>query len=1132
MGKYIVKLKSQVLQLRKSPDDKRKIRNFIDSVEGLKRLDDTEFTEVFEEIINTQSEKYLFLNHEYICQNFFPKKYADMHRNQRIPFSDNFQYEIRWWISCFKHYGEKLNCFIKLRKEYDACVLLGRYEKALEIIKKIESTFGVSFWLVESKIFVYTKMGLDTKDIIDDVPKNYISAIFRFYSLKNLNTLTQAEYKKIVLNVLKDSQNDEFRAYIQYRLLPLEYKLKQQDILSIMFYLDECSLIDKYLTFLDIFETIVISDEMQEYKNIIGKYLFELKVIHDEHLEALCFCLDRTENRYTYRLKDKLLVAKEKLIEADYKKCLEIAGNLLEEAPYCIQAINIVTEAMIKLGDKPEGIFPNTLLFDIINDLQEVYSLQDGWTNTVDRLRKLTNCCSMSNWARALSMSVIKSYSNIESEDYNKAKRCECLQYLDIETVCECLTIEDGLQYLSHIDKPNKYLSFRQALLAQNYKKACTINNNIDIECILGICDKNNSQEKKREYLDRIGSNIDTFSILASKCYLKELDSETHFVEALHYVTRLLINNINKSIYVPWKLYIDKIDEADDEIRGDISVPILHYVRYKNSPMETKDDLILMCEDFLYIQGKELPSLLEVHNERYPKEALIFFLRYVCIPDILSPALASKITNSMDLWKERIDICQILCTLDAPNEKIYEKEIRALTQKRKIYSELRIIEENRIHVNVEGIRTRLIEELEGEFARYKLYDDKRWLDLLEIVQQKNGESITIWPNDPERVLKEMVRKIRDAFVSSTDYGLDFALSLSIRHGAIEDALRRPLANARLIAIYNDKAEEYEWNYNYPKALDADEREIIKNAIVQLNMDIEKVINDLKRVYIQVKTESMNENGIFEYCITSYEIEQLSYCASKMNELSEFVEYMFEYLWERTERNMSNMKKLLHGEILQRLQGAYDAAKEAIDNLEYKELANLRRRIVNASNEVQTVIDKICFWFQRSTESKNQDFELDFVFEMGYETICNMHPETRFTKCELKPYQSDGKKIEGKYLKLYSDIFYNLLDNIYKKASAKQGNKKIEYFLVQNRNEQRIYLQNDYDCNENLDEDMRKLDELRKMLATDEYLEHVKGEGGTGIPKIYKIIQKDLREDGKIDFGLKKEENKFYIEISI
>ena len=91
-------------------------------------------------------------------------------------------------------------------------------------------------------------------------------------------------------------------------------------------------------------------------------------------------------------------------------------------------------------------------------------------------------------------------------------------------------------------------------------------------------------------------------------------------------------------------------------------------------------------------------------------------------------------------------------------------------------------------------------------------------------------------------------------------------------------------------------------------------------------------------------------------------------------------------------------------------------------------------------------------------------------------------------------------------------------------------KQIEYSLIQENNKQNIYLQNDFDCSGDISGDLKKLMDLERILSSDEYLDHVKGEGGTGIPKICKIIRKDLRKNGIIKFGLKEQENKFLLKL--
>lgn len=1133
MNKYMTKLKSQALLAAKNPRNKKLFNDYWGSVEKIKSIGDTEFTEVFYELTHSTYLAFPYISDECIKGNFFPNQLENMCEKRELPFTNNFQHELRWWIACFGLCAEQINSFLAARKQYDTCVLLERYEEALEILDKVQKEWGVSFWLYESKIYVYTKLERDINKLTDNLSRELKDTIIWFYALKNSNTITYEEYIGIVQGVLKDIDDIKFLTYLKYVLLPMEYKLDAEDFLPLMYYSENSALFDRYLMFLDIVEAVTTRDGMGKCKEVLSRYISDLQVIQDERLEAMRFCLDKQQSRLvSYQLKTKLLEAKEYLIAGRIQECRDVAFELLKEAPYCVQAINIVAEMDIKLHNMSEEC-NTTFLKELLDNLKTIYSMKGERKQSVNILRKLINCCSMSNWAKSMWASILKSYKLVGEDGYIEAKKQESIQYLDIETVCECLSAEEGLEYLSTNASQSKYVMFREALLSGKIENAYDLVYNEDLKGILCVCDCRKSVEEKKKCLNAMEGSDNTFEILASKYYLSKLDIDVHFQESMDYAVDLLTKNFNRVSYIPWKLYIDKIEESDACIRGDIRVPILYYVQYKCSALETKDDVVLMCEDFLYYQGKELPSSLEVCAGIYPKNALIFFLRYVCVPDILSTALASKIINSMDLWKERIDICQILCNMDGVNEKVYEEEIRALTQKRKIYSELKIIEENRIHVNVEGIRPRLLEELCGDFARYKLYMDNRWENLFEAVNQKTRQQIVKWSLDAARVFQDLVIKIRDAFVSSAEYGLDFTLSLSIRHGAIGDALRRPLANAGLIAIFNESEEKYEWNYTVSEQLHGKEQETLKNAIIQLNIDTEKIISDLKSKYIQVRTEQGHEEGVFDYCITSYEFDQLFDVASNISELSDFIDYVFEYLWEKTEINMTKMKRLLKVDILEQYRTAFNTVKAIIDNLEHKEKAkSLRRKIVDASNEMQNAVENVCFWFQRSTESKSQDFDLDFVFQMGYETICNMHPETRFAKFELEKFQTDGKKINGQYLKAYSDIFYNLFDNIYKKAQTKKGVKRIEYSLSQNGNRQRIYLQNDYDCTGDISEDMRKLEELKRILDSEEYLEHIKGEGGTGIPKICKIIRKDLNRNGSIRCELKEEQNKFFIEIEL
>lgn len=178
--------------------------------------------------------------------------------------------------------------------------------------------------------------------------------------------------------------------------------------------------------------------------------------------------------------------------------------------------------------------------------------------------------------------------------------------------------------------------------------------------------------------------------------------------------------------------------------------------------------------------------------------------------------------------------------------------------------------------------------------------------------------------------------------------------------------------------------------------------------------------------------------------------------------------------------------------------------------------------------MQNVFEHICHWFQRSSESKHSDFDLQFAFDLGLKTIKNMHPETRFVAQKIENTISD--KIPGQFIKSYDGIFYNLFDNIYKKATPRKNAFYIRYALKNLEGKISIYMENDFDCTKDISEDIRRVEIAKEIYETEKYAEKAKGEGGTGIPKICKIIKYDLWKHPFVDFGYKQEENIFFMKI--
>lgn len=1133
------------IQLKKSRNKNKIRKQMISQIEKIKcDKDDNTFWESFTEIMFSQNYFFPDIREMYIINNLFPKEPKYMDRGPTLKVSNDFYTELRWMVFLFATYSDQLSTFVEFRKKFDTCILLGEYEEALKILDKVEIEYGVSFWLLESKLFVYSKLGKNISDIFEDWPDCINKVIVSYFELKLQEKRTYDEYQYFVDKEIAACEKlvterpflKDIIPYYNYRIASLTYELNEENIFSVLKSAALNPLVDRYLLCLEIFKVALTekadSNIYQGVKSCIGM----LEKVKDEQLEALRFCFDNEESRRMYKLKTKLEAAKAAFICGELEECREKAINILKKTPFNVQALDLLVETDILLDITEETEFEGTILGKLLKLLIVVYPMREERNDKIDEVYKLLIGCSHSNWAPMIANTITNRCRLINTREEIATKKIECIQYLDIDTVCNCLDEKDAIAFIGQMPIENKYVELRNAILMRDYEKADNICLLDELKHLLAVCNPLIDMQEKRKRVDAVKGSGGTFELLISKYYLIQLNWEKDFVTALEFAVDLMIDNISTSLFVPIDQFISHITMIDSEISSNICVPILYYIKYRYYSREIKAEVCAACEDFLYFANIGLPSQMENYDENLGVKRGIFFLRYVCTTEILGTALAAVISNSIDLAQERLEICLMLCKKDSVNEKIYEQEIRDITQKKKINSELRIIEENRIHVNIEGMRQDLIDNYKNDFARVQLYEDNSYKELVEAIAaiKENKQTFVFLKSDSGRVMRELVRNIRDAFVSSNEYGLDGYLSLNIRHGAISDALRSPLAAAGLLTVYNSKSKVYELNAMWKiNTSNSEEDKVIYQAIENFTYETDAIIDDLRTKYIRIRTERAKTEGIFDYVISDEEHNIILNKSRTFDDMDTFLNYVFDFLWEKTENNLVKMKTLLIGEIQKRYEDAFLTLKTSIEAVKNKsKTAGLLRKIVEASNDMPNVINKVCFWFQRSTESKHTDFDLDFVFNMVLETVTSMHPDTNFVPVKMDGFKVEGK-IDGKYLKLYSDIFYNLLDNIYKKAVRKGRNRVIvEYILKQINDMQYIYLQNDYDCTSNKDEDEAKLEELKVILDSEEYLKRVKGEGGTGIPKICKIIRVDLRKTGSINFGLKEEENKFFIEISM
>nr|WP_296832812.1 hypothetical protein [uncultured Marvinbryantia sp.] len=1135
MGRLTNVLKGQLFQYStnrnmRNERVKKEIYNNFQKIKCLnnENIFEKEFSDIFESKVTR----------EYTSANFVPTKIENLRKYVTVGYSGNFLYDFRWMVYCIKQNSNLINIFVQNRKEIDRLILFGKYKEALDILEETERRCGNSFWSCEYRIFLNKQLEVNVEDIWKDI-KGLPGFILECFNFKNFDNISFDDYRYVLEKKLKVlAEESDIDLYLKYIVIRRQIDITEENVMRIIKYALDDSIIDQYILVLDICQMMVGKQTNNETYCIIKKYINQLKQIEDDSLMALRFSYEDIDKRNNYTIKEGLLEAKNNFIagkiELSYKQALEV----LRKAPYNIEALNLYVESKTLLSNKDE-YFVDTPLGMLLISLEDVYALKDEREQNLERILRFINILSKSSWAVAVDKSILGRIHQIGSEKEKKEKSIVFAQYLDIETVCHNLKKEESLDFIEkYLDVDNAYIRFRKLVVEQKFDEARALCGLEILKDLMIICDRTNDVKHIKYKVANICGNNAIMCALNARCFFGRLDLETDYEIGLEVATDLIVNNKQAIWFLPVESYIKHIEYAD--LRLDtIAVPILYYVYYYYMRRDKKDNLAIRCDDFLFENKVDLPSHMKDYN-KCTEAKLIYFLRYVCTTDILNSAIC-EFETSKQLEEERIDICQLLCILDKSHEDVYEEEIREITQRLMINDELTIIEENRIHVNVDGIKKRIIEDYKYDYLSYQISVDERFkkyqrlLDIVKEIGKSEGKNRIVFLDEettrPENLLNSIVTNIRDAFVSSDEYGLDGYLSLNIRHGTLADELRSPLVNAKLLVSYNTQTGMYELDTRWLTLVkNIEERNDIVKAIVNFYLETEKIINDLKNIYIQIQTEKKESEGCFDYCLTETDFLTISMINQEVLDFEEFLDIVFDYLWKRTEENLVSMKAKIKGEIATRYTDAFKNLRANLEDIEPKvKIRELNRKINEAETDMQNVLDKICFWFQRSEESKHADFDLEFVFLMGLQTIHNMHPECKFIPKPIKSSSSD-KKIKGKYLKNFANIFYNIFDNIYQNAQRDDECVKFEYLLGYKEGNIHILVQNPYDCSGDLKEETEKINTAKDLIESGKYLSKIKGEGGTGIPKIYKMILVDLGAKPEMNFGFIKKKNKFYIEL--
>jgi len=1077
---------------------------------------------------------------EYIYGCSLPKTISEL-GDSKVLYSDGkntFEKEINWSLLAIRKYSEEVQVFINKKTFYERALVTGDYQKANSILDEIENEVCVSLWGIEQRfILIEITKGLkeNTKflnDINEQNKKWFIKRFSHFFSLKAEKELSVNQYNISLARLLfryieSDNQIDLHYYNFKLNFLEVEQQTLLPDFLAIEGY---HSIIDKYISLVRILQLSVLESNKGKKAFLDSRIFYLSKKIDDFNIDKLRLLID-TNFEFVFKTKEidlKPLRALDYYTNGEYEKVADLLGDYLLDSPLAIELYEVYLKSIILLDrslkqiGNDEKSFQNRILKalygillrdetmpECLNEIRKIafnissiysisFYLMNFYKEEVEGKKTFMNQSVLNTSFLNPTFIQIMSNSNVNKNISFEFKNSTSLEYLSQQN-------SGTLESIGHVRLSDNR---KEILKAYFYQKNEFYNKAIAIweEMLNNSLTKNFQKEK---ILNNLFSCLEALNQY-DKCIELYVDNYIH--------NPLLVSNI----------FVERIKKKIKaskykNVSHTINLPLF----YKVTNSEDYD-VHTTYECYLIAQECFTPTeLFEVINNNY-NDKIIFFLSDICTLDIFKHS--PFITSSKHKYSERIKVCKELAKIDSIYEIEYNDEIERLTKRLIIQKGIQEIDESKIYVNQTGIIETELKNITSIFRRFKMIGElksEKDISILSLYSDKvlsfkhsdenNGSE---YSKDPQfDIYKDIFYFIREKFLFS-NYGLQQYLSARIRHGVLLGEIRPEFENLNLITEKEKGIDKYKdntkWNL-FTAQLNESGNIKFQEILSNFSSNIDSLINEeiLSRS-LQINIEDDNPDGWLDYNFNDLNL-QFSYIVhQKIESVEEFSNAIFNDLWSRTEKNLTDIKSKINGNIK-------DEFFELLLELEQgliKVFGGIPEKMENNINEARVNIEnkliKIANWFA-ITESNISDFEIEKIVDVSLE----------YNKTILPVKEIDCKGLfKGAYYPSLVDLVRIFMDNASKHAGFE--NEHVQFHIIIEVENELIKMQFRNPLSSSIDIEDLKL----KICSFSLDLNKSMKEKGSGFHKAMRIIKSDLiHKENDMSLSL-NDNNEFCIDINL
>ncbi|WP_025040679.1 hypothetical protein [Nitrosospira briensis] len=1044
----------------------------------------------------------------------FPMSMAAITRKPTLSYTST-EGELMWCASVLTHYVEALGAFVKQRDKYYDAILGGDYDQAERVIDEIQETYGFSIWLIGNRLqLLQATKGLQPqKSFLEEFVSTeginrFIAWIVYFLSLRAEDNISYTGFEQEASDVLDVKW---VRDYVLLHWLPNRL-IDIEDPGQPIWVEETHPVIDRFETFIAMSLRYCIKSG-EGGRRILVSAIQQVESTGDSTLRRILMVL---RDGYVPQANDVLGFA-DAYTEGRYEDVINSNCESLE----------LVARAYAFTGQRPRVDGRPGLRQQAIALMYDVLSMAPEAPQSRQSLKKVAVLCPSLSFTFQVAAFLERDQNYIVSGGSSELALGAALS--------SSLNNPWSISALDRISGENKWLD--QLLNAHPNSSALRLREAVTTGnySILNQEFLRLPPYRKAMYVGYIYFHKGDFNEAISSYQLAS-GAEIDFVSNSAKRNLFDVYNAAGELYKSVQLAIDQILQipsaaqsypleslAKDYVNhpqysGSMDLAILLSLAIRHGSAKVERDLSNIYENVLAAEGVIKPSELAKCVGKYSPARLIYFLRYVCVPRTLDDATCFDTVEEIDI--ERIAVCQLLLQLDPPNLTSYQAEIRVLTRGLEVANLLTKMQTSKIYVDEAGVREALDATLRDSLTRYqKLLDSpsltyqaeklsKRLSKMLGSKAHPEFKDLKLPASELEGLFNAMLLEAATEFALNPAYGLDTHVSTSIRHGAFEGHLRSPLISEDLLCLKDngDYILPPVWAQKLA-SLSATNRDLLQKLLAKFTQRFEEIINGYLKEKLHIRLPG-SMVGMFDFTTTSTEFQVLMEATTPNTTLNDLSDRLISHCWSLTTRSLDTIRDDLLNSAAKQIGMAFDNLVKGIESkIAHSSVTPFIDSIAKARTGFQVAIEDVAEWFQRPTDLSRDPFEIEVATHVALQQIANC-----YVKNPIEPILdlSITEKINGKMLDGLCEILFVLLQNIIFHSGL--GEQKPKVFLSAGRCGESLI----FECKSHLGKEV-SLNERRERAFEamskyegDSALKMARKEGGSGLSKVWRIAEFDLR----------------------